>query len=50
MTDIIDTLPSLRLQIPQNFGILDMCLSLRGREKRTCLDNPVFPEIETSFF
>jgi hypothetical protein len=33
MTDILDTVRSLSLQIPQNFRILDMCLSLRGREK-----------------
>jgi hypothetical protein len=48
MTDILDIVYSLRLQIPQNLGILDMCSSLRGRKKRTCLDSPAFPGIENS--
>jgi hypothetical protein len=34
MTDILDIVRSLRLQIPQNFGILDMLSSLPGRGKK----------------
>jgi len=37
MTDILDIVRSLRLQIPQNFGILDTCFSLRGRGKKNLL-------------
>jgi len=37
MTDILDIVRSFRLQIPQNFGIMDVCLSMRGREKKNLL-------------
>jgi len=34
MTDILDIGHNLRLKIPQNFGILSICLSFRGRGKQ----------------
>ena len=45
MTDIFDIVRSLRLQIPQNFGILNMCLSLRGRKKGLAWTALHFPEL-----
>jgi hypothetical protein len=34
MTYNLDIFRSLRLQIPQNFEILGMCLPLRGQERK----------------
>jgi hypothetical protein len=50
MTDISDSIHSIRLQIPQHFVSLNMCLSLGGGGKKKNLFSPAVPGIETSSF